>query len=227
VVRLVLFDIDGTLIRTGGAGVKAFERTFQEEFGLPGAASSLSFAGRTDYSLVREFLSLHGVSPAAEHFARFFGRYTVHLEALLRELPGGVCEGIAPFMDELERVPDRPVMGLLTGNVRRGAELKLSHYDLWRRFEMGAFADDHEDRNCIAAIARQRGEERLGRPLHGDEILVIGDTPLDIQCARSIGARVLAVATGNFTAAQLREHRPTWAVDHAGCLNAAEALNGG
>lgn len=223
-VRLVLFDIDGTLIRTGGAGVKAFEQTFAEVFGLREATRTLKFAGRTDYSLVRECFGLHGVEASPANFERFFTAYPGFLERRLHDLPGGVCEGIERFMDELEACEDRPVIGLLTGNVRRGAELKLVHYRLWHRFETGAFADDHEDRNCIASVARKRGEERLGRPLHGDEIVVIGDTPLDIACAQSIGAKAVAVGTGNFTKHELGQHRPAWAVDHIGQLPVREVL---
>jgi phosphoglycolate phosphatase len=224
VVRLVLFDIDGTLIRTGGAGVKAFERTFAEVFDLPEATKMLNFAGRTDFSLVRECFTHHGIATTADHFARFFRAYPIFLAALLRELPGGVCEGILEFIEELCGVERRPVIGLLTGNVRRGAELKLRHYGLWERFEFGAFADDHEDRICIASLARQRGETAAGRALSGEEIVVIGDTPLDISCAKSIGAKVLAVGTGNFSREELRRHEPTWAVDHVGQMLIAEVL---
>jgi phosphoglycolate phosphatase len=101
----------------------------------------------------------------------------------------------------------------LTGNIRLGAEIKLRHFEVWEVFQTGAFADDHEERNQIAAIARHRGSRLLNDDLRGDEILVIGDTPLDIQCARAIGARTLAVATGNTTAEELKAHRPDWLVE--------------
>jgi phosphoglycolate phosphatase len=229
VVRLVLFDIDGTLIRTGGAGVRAFEQTFADVFGLKEATKTLNFAGRTDVSLVRECFVLHEIERSERNFARFFEAYPSRLERLLRELPGGICEGIQCFLDELSSVARPPVIGLLTGNVRRGAELKLGHYRLWHRFITGAFADDHEDRNCIAATAKERGEKLEGRALNGSEIVVIGDTPLDIACAQSIGARVLAVGTGNYTSAELNRHAPTWSVDHIGLITVREVLglNGG
>ncbi len=105
-------------------------------------------------------------------------------------------------------------MGLLTGNIRLGAEIKLTFYELWEHFQTGAFGDDHEDRNRLAAIAQERGSRLLGGPLRGEEILVIGDTPHDIACGRAIGAKVLAVATGIFRLEQLRGHAPTWAVEH-------------
>ena len=223
-VKLVLFDIDGTLIRSGGAGVRAFEKTFAEIFGLKEATRQMKFAGRTDVSLVREAFRLFNVEPAEANFRRFFDNYPVFLEELLRTTNGGVCEGIKAMIEQLENAEERPVIGLLTGNIRRGAELKLSHYQLWHHFKTGAFADDHEDRNCIASIARQRGEEMIGGKLKGEEIVVIGDTPLDVSCAQSIGAKVLAVGTGEYTAQDLAKLKPTWAVDHVGQLDVNTVL---
>ena len=95
------------------------------------------------------------------------------------------------------------MLGLLTGNIRLGAEIKLRHFNLWDAFQTGAFADDHEERDQIAAVARQRGSRILGTELRGDEVVVIGDTPLDIRCARAIGAKALAVATGGAKLAEL------------------------
>jgi phosphoglycolate phosphatase len=224
VVKLVLFDIDGTIIRTGGAGVRAFERTFTEVFGLPEATKSLQFAGRTDVSLVRECFRLHGVDQREENFRRFFDAYPTFLTEFLGQLPGAVLPGIEPFMAELFALADRPAIGLLTGNIRRGAELKLRKFDLWERFEFGAFADDDEDRNCIAAFAKERGERVVGRPLKGEEIVVIGDTPLDVVCANSIGAKSLAVATGIHSRVILREAKPTWAVDQISQVTVQEVL---
>jgi phosphoglycolate phosphatase len=226
VVKLILFDIDGTLIRTGGAGVKAFEETFRTVFNIPAATKSLSFAGRTDTSLVREAFLLHGIEPTSANFQKFFDHYPTLLEALLHQLPGGICEGINGFIEGVYKRPSSPALGLLTGNVRRGAELKLTRYNLWRHFPFGGFGDDHEDRNCIAGVAKERGEAALRQKLSGDEILVIGDTPLDIACAKSIHARVVAVGTGSYSSAELLRSNPTWAVDHLGQLDIEAALNG-
>jgi phosphoglycolate phosphatase len=223
-VRLVLFDIDGTLIRTGGAGLKAFERTFAEVFAMPEATKTLQFAGRTDTSLVRECFRLHGIEPHDEHLRRFFEYYPSVLAELLGTLPGAVLPGVERFMEELFATQNRPIVGLLTGNIRRGAELKLRHFNLWEKFETGAFADDSEDRDCIAATARKRAEEIARSSLHGDEIVVIGDTPLDVKCAQSIGAKCLAVATGIHSRGQLAESRPTWAVDHLEEISVREVL---
>ena len=131
------------------------------------------------------------------------------------------------FCRALEDLPRPPLIGLLTGNIREGARIKLQHYHLWERFSFGAFADDHEDRDQIAAVARQRGGEQLGRALRGEEILVIGDTPFDIRCARAIQARALAVATGSFTVEDLSRHAPDWAVEDLSRIPMREALGAG
>lgn len=213
VIRLVLFDIDGTLIRTGGAGVQAFERTFATEFNIPQATREVSFAGRTDPSLVRECFLKHGIPPTRANFQRFFDCYVFWLDDFLRKLNGAECPGVREFIEEVKLCPDPPILGLLTGNIRLGAELKLRRYDLWDDFRSGAFGDDNEDRDRLAAIAQQRANELLGARLSGAEILVVGDTPLDIRCANAIGARMLAVSTGGYTCDQLQCHRPTWVAE--------------
>lgn len=213
-IRVVLFDIDGTLIRTGGAGVRAFERTFALEFKIPRATEKLSFAGRTDTGLVRECFQNHGIDPTPKNYRRFFDVYTFWLDHFLAQSDGRVCPGVRPCLGAFERLAQPPLLGLLTGNIRLGAEIKLRHYDLWNFFRVGAFADDHEDRNHLAKIARKRAEQRLGRKLKGDEILVVGDTPNDIECARAIRAKALAVATGSYSKAQLSPHEPTWVIDN-------------
>lgn len=213
-LRLVLFDIDGTLVRTGGAGVAAFGRAFESEFGHRDATRKVKSSGRTDLSLVRELFSLHQIEATPQNFARFFSAYVVWLEKLMHECTGGICPGVPELYRALEAREQAPMIGLLTGNIRRGAEIKLRRYQLWEKFPFGAFGDDHEERPKIAAIAQERAGQRLGRPLRGEEILVIGDTPLDIDCARAIGAKVLAVATGSFSVRQLQEHGPDWAVEN-------------
>lgn len=221
-VRLVLFDIDGTLIRTGGAGVHAFGRTFATEFHVPHGTERLKFAGRTDSGLVREFFTLNHIEPTPENFRRFFASYVFWLDHLLDKLEGDVCPGVREFLRELPLLPAPPALGLLTGNIRLGAELKLRRYDLWGPFQIGGFGDDHEDRGEIARVAHQRGSRLLGRELAGDEVLVIGDTPLDVACAQVIGARCLAVATGGATLDQLAACAPTWAVPDLRAVSPAE-----
>jgi len=225
-VRLVLFDIDGTLIRTGGAGVKAFAKVFATEFGATDGFERLKFAGRTDVSLVREFFGVHQIPATEENFQRFFDRYVFWLDHILRQRKSEVCAGVWQFLEALNSLPQRPVLGLLTGNIRLGAEIKLRQLDLWDKFETGAFADDHEDRAQIAAIARQRGSCIVNEDLRGEEVLVIGDTPLDVHCARAIGAKVLAVATGGARLHELKECKPDWAVEDLARITAREVVLG-
>ena len=223
-VRLVLFDIDGTLINTGGAGVRAFERAFAEEFSIPDGTQRLSFCGRTDSSLVREFFLMNGIEPSPNNFERFFHAYVALLKTQIRDCVGGLCQGVEGFLAELEAMAQPPAIGLLTGNIRQGAEIKLTHFGIWHRFAFGGFADDHEDRDQIAAVARERGSRQLDRPLEGREIVVIGDTPLDIRCGRAIGAKVLAVATGMISKPELALRKPDWVVDDLSQVSAGEVL---
>ena len=211
-IRLVLFDIDGTLVHTGGAGVKAFAKAFHSEFGIADGTERLKFAGRTDVSLVREFFVLHQIEPSLKNFDRFFGAYLDWLAKLIPDCNGGACVGVMEFYDQLKALPEPPLIGLLTGNIKKGAQIKLSRFNLWDKFAFGGFADDHEERPRIAAAAVHRGSELLGRELSGEEVVVIGDTPLDIHCGRAVGAKVLAVATGGAKLEELQAHHPDWAV---------------
>lgn len=223
-VRLVLFDIDGTLIRTGGAGVRAFGKVFHTEFGALDGFDQMKFAGRTDYSLVREFFGFHQIPATAANFQRFFERYVFWLDHMLREGRTEICAGVPEFLAGLKALPKPPAIGLLTGNIRLGAEIKLQQVRLWDWFVTGAFADDHEDRNEIARIARERGCRLLGETLPPEAVLVVGDTPLDIRCARAIGAKVLAVGTGGASLEALREHHPDWAVPDLRAVQVREVI---
>jgi len=218
----VLFDIDGTLIRSGGAGALAFEHAFASEFGICHATHGVRFSGRTDVSLVREIFRRAGIEPAQAQFDQFFESYVFWLDHLMPQTRGETCVHVRELLDAFSRLCEPPAMGLLTGNIRLGAEIKLRWFDLWQSFALGAFADDHEDRNRLAHIAQQRGSDLLGRPLAGDDILIIGDTPADIACARAIGARCVAVATGGSKLAELEAHHPTWAVPDLRGVDAAE-----
>lgn len=211
--RLVLFDIDGTLIRTGGAGVRAFGSVFEEVFGHSTGTEKIHFAGRTDSSLVREMLENHNMAATRENIDRFFARYERWLRHWLTELGGHICPGVEVFMQHCVERSSPPVIGLLTGNVRAGARIKLEHFGIWERFAMGAFGDDHEDRNELAVIAWQRGREHLGNGLGAEEILVVGDTPRDVACARHIGAKVVGVTTGGATRDELAATKPDWLVN--------------
>jgi len=129
---------------------------------------------------------------------------------------------VVDFLSGLEQLTPVPLLGLLTGNIRLGAEIKLRHFGLWERFATGAFGDDHEDRNQLAGIARRRAGQTLGRDVDGHEILVVGDTPQDIECARAIGASVLAVGTGGIRLDDLRAHRADWVVETLADVKASD-----
>lgn len=211
--KVILFDIDGTLIRTGGAGVLAFENAFRTAFHIPGATLGVEFAGRTDTSIAREIFRRHALEPSKQNFARCFEAYVFWLDYLLGQHQGSVLPGVQAAVEQAARWPQPPILGLLTGNIRLGAEIKLRHYSLWEHFAFGAFGDDDEDRNCLARLAADRAGRLLGAPFEPEEVLVIGDTAHDIACGASIGARTLAVATGPYSKAQLALANPTRAVD--------------
>lgn len=221
-IRLILFDIDGTLVHTGGAGTKAFSETFSHIFGLHHGAERMKFGGRTDVSLVREFFRIHGVPESQENFRRFFDNYVFLLEHVVAKSTGGHCAGIASFIEDLLALPQPPMLGLLTGNIQLGAEIKLRRFNLWNFFVMGGFADDHEDRNHIAAAALQRGRRVLDPHLQPHEVVVIGDTPFDVRCGKFIGAKTLAVATGGSNYEELRQHGADWTVENLSQIDARE-----
>lgn len=224
-IELVLFDIDGTLVRTGGAGIEAFRKVFATEFNARDGFETLKFAGRTDTGLVREFFQYHQIPMTEENTQRFFEHYVFLLDHILSQGAPWPCRGVMEFIAALRALPTPPMLCLLTGNIRLGAEIKLRHCGLWGIFEMGAFADDNEDRNLIAAAARERGSRLLGKPLRGEEILVIGDTPHDIRCGKFIDAKVLAVATGGATLEELKIHQPDWAVEDLTHVTAKEVVS--
>ena len=223
-VKLVLFDIDGTLVHTGHAGTQAFAKTFATEFKLHHGTEKIKFSGRTDVSLVREFFKIHALPETPEHFAQFFARYVFWLDHILAHSDGKVCHGVTGFIRDLQALPRPPALGLLTGNIQLGAELKLRRFGLWEYFQFGGFADHNEDRDHIAAAAFERGKRVLGKNLRAEEVVVVGDTPFDIRCGKFIGAKVLAVATGGATLDELKKHTPDWAVEDLARISANEIV---
>jgi phosphoglycolate phosphatase-like HAD superfamily hydrolase len=192
-MRVLLFDIDGTLIRSGGAGKAAMEAALQSAFGVPEVRHRVPFSGRTDPGIARELLQVHGIEPTTAHVNRLRDAYLAHLPDALRRIPGTVLPGIEAA---LRRERQGAVIGLLTGNIRAGAQIKLRHYGLWDYFPFGGFADDLTDRDDVARRALVEAEAHVGRPVDPADVWVIGDTPLDVQCARAIGAKAVVVATG-------------------------------
>lgn len=210
--RLILFDIDSTLINTGGAGVHALRLASKKRFGIDDDLNGIEIAGRTDSGIVRQILAKHEIQPTDEELRRFFDTY---LELLSRQLP--ICEGhVLPGIAELlERLESRPhiTLGLLTGNLAHGAQLKLEHYGLWRYFRFGAFADDHHDRNELGTVACARALEHTGWQFAPSSVDVIGDTEHDVACGKAIGARTIAVATGSRARDRLATAEPDFLFD--------------
>ncbi len=200
--KLILFDIDGTLLTSGGAGERALRRGFRALFGIDDDLTKTEIAGRTDSGIARQMLAAHGLPETSENLTAFFDSYLHFLKEELPTSPGRLLPGILPLLEALQQRSDI-VLGLLTGNLARGAEIKLTHYGVWHYFEFGAYADDHHDRNQLGQFARQRAREKHGIEFPPERIFVIGDTPHDITCARAIKAKAVAIATGKFTVAEL------------------------
>ena len=202
-VKLWLFDIDGTLVDTGGAGMRALQAAAEECFG--GSGPELDLAGSTDLGVLAGILAHFDRAHGPEEEAAFFACYLRHLEHNLARggYPGRVLPGAAELLENLSRLPDVTV-GLLTGNIAGGAAAKMRHFGLHSHFAFGAYGCDHADRNLLGPVALQRAATHAGRDFTADETLVIGDTPKDVACAKAMGARCLAVATGHFSADQLR-----------------------
>ena len=205
--KLVLFDIDGTLLRTNGAGKRAIRRALLDEMGTAGPIDGYGFAGKTDRQIIRELMLAvnHPHATSATHTELVCRRYVSLLAGELERHPGAtqLYEGVAALLDALETRGD-VVLGLLTGNLAEGAALKLRAAGLDpARFRVGAFGSDAADRPELPAIAVRRAEPLLGRVVGGDEVIIIGDTPADMTCGRSVGARAIGVATGSYSTADL------------------------
>lgn len=210
--RLLLWDIDGTLINTGGAGVESLKRMVRQRFGTTDELNDIEIAGKTDRAILRDILRKYDVDATDENISEFAHHYVAGLESALPQTSGRVLPGIR---DLLTRTSEQLhiVNGLLTGNLKRGAELKLRHYQLWHFFAFGAFADDHHDRNELGRFAIQRALETSGEKFAPEQIDVIGDTAHDILCGRACGGRTIAVATGSWSRERLAEHGPDFLFD--------------
>ena len=214
-MRLVLFDIDGTLLREGVAPKIAFARALRETYATAGPVGTFRFAGMTDPECVTEIMRLAGVAEEVIHQRRdeCLRRYVEHLESEMPNYEGArLFPGVRELLERLNKLDD-VVVGLLTGNVLRGAQLKLRRWNLEPYFRFGAFGDDHADRSVLAAIALEKARALLGQPFMGSDTTVVGDTPKDISCARAIGARAVVVATGQVTRQELAECSPDVLLD--------------
>jgi phosphoglycolate phosphatase len=210
--RLLLWDIDGTLINTGAAGQHALVRATIQRFGGNGDLNGVEIAGRTDTSIAHQILEKYGGPVTNENVRTFLNLY---LDLLVEELPrrdGCVLPGVRELLETSSR-QEHTTLGLLTGNLRRGAQLKLDYYKLWHFFPFGAFADDHHDRNALGPCALDRAVTKTAINFAPGQVDVIGDTGHDIACGKAFGARTIAVATGSWPRERLAEHGPDFLFD--------------
>ena len=208
-MKLVLFDIDGTILLTEGAGKRALHRALIEVFGHTGPNDYL-FGGKTDPQIVRELMRLegHGDSHIDERMQTLLDLYVTYLQDELRTGAASVyvMPGIRELLDALETRHD-VILGLLTGNLEAGARAKLNAASIDPdRFRVGAYGSDHEMRGELPAVAQRRARDELGVNVTGHDVVVIGDTPADLTCGLAIGARAIGVATGHYSVDDLRQH---------------------
>lgn len=212
-MRVYLFDIDGTLIRSGGAGRAALADAMLAAFDRP-LASEVDVHGRTDRWIGQQLLQLNGLEDSHENWLRFIGEYLRLLPQKLQQREGEVLPGVVALLQQL--LADGAAVGLLTGNVRAGADIKLSHFSLHTLVNstcFGGYGDTRDDRNHLAADAVDSARRHVGRDIDPDDVWIIGDTPRDVLCARSVGARVVAVATGGYSWEQLEAAKPDLLVE--------------
>lgn len=210
-MKIVLFDIDGTLLRSGGVGRIAMEQALNSVFGSSGK-SEYHYDGKTDRQIVRDLMRLEGFSDEEidDQMDELLGRY---VSGLRSELASGnrnvlLLDGVRELLDALE-AQEKIIVGLLTGNIHQGARAKLTAAGIDPdRFRVNAFGSDHELRPELPAVAQRRASELLGRDIEGNRLVVIGDTPADIQCGETIGARAIAVATGRYSVEELAAYNP-------------------
>ena len=210
-MKLVLFDIDGTILWSDGAGRRAMQRALMAAFGSSGSAD-YRYDGKTDRQIVRDLMRMEGHADDLID-ARMVALLADYASGLHEELRSGETlvrrlDGVLELFDALEARHDRRI-GLLTGNIEIGAHAKLRAVGIDPgRFAVSAFGSDHEVRGELPAIAQRRAREQLGLDVNGDAIIIIGDTPADIDCTRAIGAQAIAVATGRYSVEELAHHRP-------------------
>ena len=219
--RLVLFDIDGTLIDSGGAGRLALMRAFDQLFDKKDAFEQVNMAGKTDIQIIKEGLSAIGEPSDDGKIPIILQKYLDSLVSEIRTASKSINPGVMELLDYLTRQPDTRI-GLLTGNIEKGARIKLGSLELNEFFPFGAFGSDHEDRNRLLPIAVDKMQEHTGEKATYENCIVIGDTPKDVQCAKPYGAVTVAVATGRYGLQALQETRADYVLGDL--TAAAEAI---
>jgi phosphoglycolate phosphatase len=225
-VRLILFDIDGTLLTARGAGRRALTSALELVYGTAGAIEQYDLRGKTDQRIAFDVMVAAGlvIDAVKERLDDFFDAYA---RGLVDEVGDGggvvLLPGVAKLVRRLHE-HDQVVLGLLTGNIEQGARIKLSPTGLWPYFPVGAFGSDDVDRRRLPSLAARRAHALRGYPFRPEEVVVIGDTPLDIDCARAFGALAVAVATGNYAGAELLAEKPDLFFDDLGEVDRVATL---
>ncbi|MBX5480899.1 MAG: haloacid dehalogenase-like hydrolase [Myxococcaceae bacterium] len=212
---VLLFDIDGTLVTTGGAGRRALERVFEVVYQREDACRGFRFDGMTDRAIVRNGLRAIGAPDSDAEIDRVLGHYVALLEEEVRRMEDSryfLHRGMREVLDAAQERPHCAV-GLGTGNIREGARVKLERVGIYHRFGFGGFGCDHEDRPTLIRIGAERGARALGVPLSECRVVVIGDTPKDVAAALAIGGECVGVGTGSFRPSELIACGAKWAFD--------------
>jgi phosphoglycolate phosphatase-like HAD superfamily hydrolase len=203
--KVVLFDIDGTLVLTGGAGMRAMNRACEEIAGAIDALHEVPVAGRTDWIILHDAMGKLGKELEDGLLATIRSRYVTYLQEEIQHRGHGiksVLPGVGELLDRLS-ARDDVFLGLVTGNFEEGARIKLEYFDLWRYFRYGAYGDDAKDRNALVPFALERARA-CGLSDSSHDVLVVGDTPHDVSCALAAGAMPIGVATGSYTAEEIK-----------------------
>lgn len=203
-MRFILFDIDGTIMDSGGAGTRAMDTAFLELFSVRNAFETISMAGKTDMQILREGFELHTIEHSNGVIPEFYRIYAGYLKENMKKAAGHIKPGIREALREL-RAQKEFILGLLTGNIEEGARIKLDFYGLNDYFNIGAFGNDDEDRDRLLPIAVDKLFKKSSLRVSFRDCVVIGDTPMDVSCSKPYGAFSVAVATGPYSAAALSE----------------------